>query len=88
MTYKNVVEKAGQKTLAEFELPKNKFITKKELEILEKHDYRAVPIKNAYEIIRLKGECTIVLYTTGKLLIQGKPECKQKVEKLLGIKSN
>lgn len=87
MTYKEVIEKAGQKTLADFELPENKFLTKKELEKLEQHGYRAVEVKNKYEILRLKGECIIVLYTTGKLLIQGLPDCKKKVESLLGIKA-
>ncbi len=87
MTYKEVVEKAGQKTLADFQLPENKFLTKKELEKLEQHGYRAVEVKNKYEVLRLKGDCTIVLYITGKLLIQGPPDCKKKVEALLGIKS-
>ena len=87
MTYKTVVEKAGQKTLADFELQENKYLTKKELEKLEQQGYSAVEVKNKYEILRLKGECTIVLYTTGKLLIQGHPDCKKKVEALLGIKS-
>ena len=87
MTYKEVVEKAGQRTLADFELPENKYITKSDIEKLEQHGYRAVEVKNKYEILRLKGECTIILYTTGKLLIQGPPECKKKVETLLGIKA-
>jgi ribonuclease HIII len=39
-------------------------------------------IKTAYEEMRLKkGEVTLVLYTSGKLLLQGKPEAVENVAK-------
>ncbi|NTV23650.1 MAG: hypothetical protein HGA85_04720, partial [Nanoarchaeota archaeon] len=39
--------------------------------------------KGRDELLRLKGNCSLVLYKTGKLLVQGKKECVSEVEKLI-----
>ena len=48
--------------------------------------YKEIPKKNDYEVLRLNGETTIILYTSGKLLIQGKAEKVKEVEDLFSNK--
>jgi ribonuclease HII len=59
---------------------KNKKLINK-LKKLEDFGYKFVPIKTSHESVRLKGPCTITLYKSGKLLIQGKD--KETIEKIL-----
>ena len=88
-SYKDVVEKKFQKTLTDFgrflakEPPVFKEMAKEDLKELEKYGYKQVPAKTEYESIRLKGACTVTLYKSGKLLIQGRKENKEIVGKIL-----
>jgi len=57
---------------------------------IKKHGFLEEKPKK-YELLRLKGQGTIVLYKTGKLLIQGSSEQKEEIKKLieyLGIAQN
>lgn len=55
----------------------------KDLDVLLAHDYKDVPTKNAYEARRLRGEATVILYSTGRLLIQGSVMAVKYTEKIL-----
>src|SRR3989338_141916 len=48
------------------------------------HKFVQEKIKTGYEEIRLRtGKVNLILYTSGKLLLQGKPEAVEKVARLL-----
>ncbi len=88
LPYQNMVNKKFQRKLEDF----SDFIEKVEdkhkkikdkLKKLEDFGYKFVPVKTSHESVRLKGPCTITLYKSGKLLIQGKEESKKLIEKLL-----
>ncbi|MBC8495616.1 hypothetical protein H8D36_05665 [archaeon] len=57
-----------------------------DLKKLEKKGFYFVEPTSKYEIARMKGPCTIILYTTSKLNIQGKEEAVNIVKKELGMK--
>ncbi|MBD3203522.1 hypothetical protein GF327_04460 [Candidatus Woesearchaeota archaeon] len=64
-------------------------ITKTQLVPLKKHGFKLVKPKGKYEKYRLKGPANIILYTTGKLVVNGKKEGIKETKKLLrklGIK--
>jgi|TARA_B100001964_G_C14258516_1_gene613853 ribonuclease HII len=61
---------------------KNKKLMDK-LKKLEDLGYKFIPTSTEHEQIRMKGLCTITLFKTGKLLVQGKEKDKKSVEKLL-----
>lgn len=91
-SYKNVVEAAKQRSLFHFQNEQEKEREKqhvaelKEFAFLEQHGFSFVPTKSPYEVLRMKGEdATIIKYTTGKLLVQGKG--KARVERLLRTQS-
>lgn len=46
-------------------------ITRDDLNIFLTNGYRTEEAKSHFEVIRLKGKATIILYRTGKMLIQG-----------------
>ena len=86
--YKNILNKKFQSKLENF----SKFIEKVEhknknviekLKKLEDFGYKFIPISTEHEHVRMKGPCTITLYKSGKLLIQGKDSDKKSVEKML-----
>lgn len=54
-----------------------------DLNILLNYDFIDVKCTNPYEIRRMKGKGVVVLYSTGKLLIQADNEQKEKIEKIL-----
>ena len=90
VSYKNHKEAKFQKTLTDFgkflEEKKEKDviagkITKEALEELEEYGYEFKPTKSEHEIARLQGPATIILYKSGKLLIQGKN--REMVRKIL-----
>ena len=63
-------------------------INEKSLKKLKKYGYDFIKVKSKYEIVRLKGMSSLVLYKTGKLLIQGSKlnvEETVKLIKFLGI---
>ena len=61
---------------------KNKGVIEK-LKKLEDFGYKFIPASTEHEHVRMKGLCTITLYKSGKLLVQGKDMDKKSVEKLL-----
>lgn len=90
ISYKNHKEAKFQKTLEDFgkfleeeKTPSFKSTTKEVMKELEKYGYKFTEAKTKYETARMKGPCAITLYKTGRLLIQGKPEDKEFVEKIL-----
>jgi ribonuclease HIII len=59
-------------------------VKKEDLKHLDKHGFYKVEPKTKYEQVRLKSKnATMVLFTTNKLLIQGKPENIEPVLKFL-----
>jgi len=61
---------------------KNKKLIDK-LKKLEDFGYKFIPTSTEHEHVRMKGPCTITLYKSGKLLVQGKEEHKKTVEKMI-----
>lgn len=90
-SYKVLVQQSSQKSLFSFNYgdeehsPQKTGGHKKELqefEVLRKHGFDFIPPTNEYEILRMKSDdATIIKYTTGKLIAQGKG--KIRTEKLL-----
>ena len=56
---------------------------KEKLKKLEEFGYRFIEAKTEHEELRMKGACTITLYKTGKLLIQGPEENRKVLERML-----
>ncbi len=85
-TYKNLINRQNQTTLRSFTSKEKDFSKhkKKIRKLKQLKGYEEIPVKTIHEVIRFKGPCTITLYKTGKLLIQGKEKYKKEVEKLLG----
>ena len=88
LPYQNILNKKFQKKLEDFSQfiekveNKNKGIIGK-LKKLEDFGYKFIPTSTEHEHVRMKGPCTITLYKSGKLLVQGKEEDKKAVKKLL-----
>jgi len=53
-------------------MPTFKNVKKKELEVLQNLGYYFDDVKTQYEITRMKGKCTLVLFNSNKLFVQGK----------------
>jgi len=88
LPYQELVNKKFQKNLSDFgqflkEEKKHKSHTLEDLKKLEEFGYHFEKPKSEHELAIMKGPCTIILYNNGKLLIQGKQEVKQSVQKLL-----
>lgn len=59
-------------------------VKKEDLEILERKGFQKEKGKNEYELLRLrKGKAVLVLYTSGKLVLQGKGREKEEVKEEL-----
>jgi ribonuclease HIII len=59
-------------------------VKKEDLDFLK---FTSVDVKSEYEVVRLRGmNCVVVLFSSGKLLLQGKEENVKKVEGLLDAK--
>jgi len=87
--YKDLVNQKFQKSLSDFtkflkEEKKHKSHTLDDLKKLEDFGYHFEKPKSENELAIMKGPCTIILYKSGKLIIQGKEKAKQDVKKLLG----
>ena len=88
LPYQNILNKKFQKKLEDFSQfiekveNKNKGIIGK-LKKLEDFGYKFIPTSTEHEHVRMKGPCTITLYKSGKLLVQGKEDNKKAVKKLL-----
>lgn len=57
---------------------------------LKKYGFKAVPTKADYELERYSGACSVTLYKSGKLLLQGNDEdvkATEKIIKFIGIDS-
>jgi len=79
-----LIGEGNQKSLTDFnEEPVFEEVVNEDLKELEKYGYKFVKIKTEHEVARLKGDCTITLYKTGKMLVQGKEEAKKKIKKIL-----
>ena len=62
-------------------------VKKEDVEKLLKHGFIKEPNKTIYEELRLKkANVTAVLYTSGKLVLQGKKEAVESAEKLISAK--
>ena len=86
--YQDLVNKKFQSNLSDFgqflkDEKKHKGHTLEDLKKLEDFGYKFEKPKSQHELAVMKGPCTIILYRNGKLLIQGKQEVKQSVQKLL-----
>lgn len=53
-------------------MPTFKNVKKKDLDFLKKLGYGETEKKTEYDKVRMKGDCSLILYTSGKLVIQGK----------------
>ncbi len=88
LPYQNMLNKKFQSKLEDFSQfiekveHKNKNVIEK-LKKLEDFGYKFIPTSTEHEHVRMKGPCTITLYKSGKLLVQGKEEHKKAVEKLI-----
>ena len=88
LPYQNILNNKFQSKLEDFSQfiekveNKNKKLMDK-LKKLEDFGYKFVPTSAEHEHVRMKGPCTITLYKSGKLLVQGKEEHKKTVEKLV-----
>lgn len=58
-------------------------IDEKQLDKLSKYGFEKTKTKTAYEKVRLQGLCTVVLYKTGRLLLQGKKDCVESTKKII-----
>ena len=86
--YQDLMNKKFQKSLSDFshflkEEKKHNSHTIEDLKKLEDFGYHFEKPKSEHELAIMKGPCTIILYKNGKLLIQGKKEVKQSVQKML-----
>ena len=85
--YKELVNKKMQRSLEDFtsfirEEPAKSPVLER-MKKLEDFGYHFAVPKSEHELAIMKGPCTIILYKSGKLLIQGKEDVKKSVEKLL-----
>jgi ribonuclease HII len=86
--YKNRVNEKFQSSLEDFSQfvekaeNKNKNLLEK-LKKLEDLGYKFIETSTEHEHVRMKGLCTITLYKSGKLLVQGKDKDKKDVDKLI-----
>jgi len=60
-------------------------ITKKEALKLKKYGFVEIDTKSEYEVLRLKGLCTAILYSTGKFLLQGKKDAINETIRISGF---
>ena len=84
--YKQLMSKKVQSNLEDFTKflkEPSKSSTVEKMKKLEDLGYRFVTPKSEHELAIMKGPCTIILYKSGKLLIQGREELKRSVKKLL-----
>ena len=86
--YKDLLNQKFQKSLSDFtqflkEEKKHKSHTLEDLKKLEDFGYHFEKPKSEHELAIMKGPCTVILYRSGKLQIQGKEEAKKNVMKLL-----
>jgi len=82
-TYTNMVEAGKQRSLTSFRPAVGKSRAHQaEFAFLKQHGFVFEEPKGAYEVVRMRGPgATIIKYTTGKVLVQGRE--KAKVERLL-----
>lgn len=89
-TYKTMADAGKQRSLFQFggkdaEKERRDAKDREALAFLTRHGFAFVEPTNPYETARMKGEdATVIMYTTGKRVIQGKG--KARVERLLGGK--
>jgi ribonuclease HIII len=91
MPYRKMADRKNQMKLGSFSKSIEKVENKDKglldkLKKLEHLGYESIPVKTPYESVRLKGACTITLYKSGKLLVQGKEKDKKVIESILGKK--
>jgi ribonuclease HII len=77
-SYKSIVEGKKQKKLFDFGSEDKTNPVLKNMKKLEKQGYKFMEPKSSYEQARMTGPSTIVLYNTGKLLIQGSSKEEKK----------
>ncbi|MBU0666615.1 MAG: hypothetical protein ABIC91_02005 [Nanoarchaeota archaeon] len=58
---------------------------KSKIEQLKAKGFYEVPTTSQYEVLRLKGPCNVILYSTGKFSVQGKEDVVQKIKQELGL---
>lgn len=77
------MEKTSRQTGAE--ITGRILMKKQDLKYLLEKGFHFAETKGQYEEARLKGPCTIILYNTGKLVVQGKEKPVRETKKLLGL---
>lgn len=84
-SYKRLSETRTQSSLGDFGVDENKHKrTVEAFEVLREHGFDFAAPTNQYEVVRMKrGDATLVVYTTGKLLVQGPEGQKKETEDLL-----
>ncbi len=83
-TYQSLAERKKQRRLGEYAAKREGGHEEelREFEFLLQHGFTPEPVKGAYEVVRMRGrDATIIKYTTGKIVIQGKE--KERVTRLL-----
>ena len=89
--YQDLKNKKFQSSLHDFSaysdsnIPKELADQIQSLKKLKDHGFDPIPTQSTHEVIRYKGNGTITLYTTGKILIQGNEGEKKKIENILGM---
>ncbi|MBI1935615.1 ribonuclease HII [Candidatus Woesearchaeota archaeon] len=88
--YQDLVNKKFQKSLSDFsqflkEEKKHHGHTIDDLKKLEDFGFHFETPKSEHELAIMKGSCTVILYKSGKLLVQGDEKTKKNVMGLLGI---
>ncbi len=62
-------------------------VTQNDLKKIKKYGFIEKKGKSAAELMRYEGECTLVLYKNGRLLLQGKKDAVENTKKILGYHS-
>ena len=84
-SYKKHENAKNQSSLADFGAKAGVFHEndKKHMEFLLDYGYKFIDLTSKHEVARLKGDGTIVLYKTGKVLLQGKIFKKKEIVDIL-----
>lgn len=88
--YQDLINSKFQRSLADFtstlqekHAKKTTTLTIDDLKKLEPHGFAFQTPKSSHEAAIMKGPCTVILYKSGTLLIQGTKELEESVKKLL-----
>lgn len=88
--YKDLMNRKFQKSLSDFtqflkKEQKQHSHTIEDLRKLEEFGFKFETPKSEHELAIMKGPATVILYKTGKILVQGNEKAKKDVEMTLGL---